>query len=98
MPYIYKEELTDEEQAAEVYTPEQYNSLIEERDSLNEAMETLNASIESLTAERDSLSNQLVEAKTKFADAFLAHPDPKEEAGEQEETYNKVDSFDDLFE
>lgn len=97
MPYIYKEELAEGESAAEVYTPEQYTALVEERDNLLKERDTLAESINTVSAERDKLSSDLSSAKTKFADAFLATPTPKPAPQDPVESYNKVDSFDALF-
>lgn len=77
MPYIFKEELGEGEDAVEVYTPEQYNALVEERDNLLAERDTLTNNFDAVSLERDNLSSQLVEAKTKFADAFLSSPAPK---------------------
>lgn len=96
MPYIFREELGEGETAVEVYTPEQYNSVVEERDNLITERDTLENNFNAVSAERDNLSTQLVEAKTKFADAFLNSPKPKPPAPEPE-PYTKVDSFDSLF-
>lgn len=98
MPYIFREELGEGEEAVEVYTPEQYNAVVGERDNLISEHETLTNNYNALTAERDNLSSQLVEAKTKFADAFLSSQTPTPVTPEPTETYDKIDSFDALFE
>lgn len=99
MPYIFKEELDEGDEAVEVYTPDQYNAIIEERDNLITERDTLTNSYNQMASERDNLSIQLVEAKTKFADAFLSKPKPEPPAPpDPVKSYDKIDSFDTLFE
>lgn len=72
MPYIFVDELADGQEEAQVYTPDDYNAIVGERDAL--------------TAERDSLRSELSEAKTRFAGAFLSAPQARQ-ADQPKESY-----------
>lgn len=79
MPYIFVEELEEGQEAAEVRSEEEYNTLQATLDDVISARDELQEANETLTAERDNLTSQLTEAKTKFANAFLSGTQPKQE-------------------
>lgn len=81
MPYVFKEVLDDGEQAAEVMTMEEKETLQGRIDDLElqgleaeENMKTLQAERDSLAEELEGVRKSLDDAKKKFADAFLSSP------------------------
>lgn len=74
MPYIFVEELTDEQEAADVVSREEYEAIIQERDNAVSEKETLQTNLDETIVDRDRLSEELNSAKTKFANAFLSSP------------------------
>lgn len=80
MPYIYVDALEDGQEEAFVYTPEAYDAVVEAR--------------EQAIADKSRLEGELVEAKTRFADAFLSSPQarrpPDPEPAEQPKTFSSL--------
>lgn len=91
MPYVFMEELGEGMDAADVYSADDYNAIVTERDGLV-------AERDALIGERDSLTNDLNDAKTKFANAFLSSPQQaKQSNAEDMRREDTVLSFDELF-
>lgn len=76
MPYIEVEELAEGQEAAEVYSAEDYDALNDTLAKVTAMRDALQQSVDALNAERDRLTNDLASAKTKFADAFLTSKPP----------------------
>ena len=76
MPYIEVEELAEGQEAAEVYSAEDYNALNDQLTSMTTERDALQQSVDALNAEKDKLTNDLSDAKTRFADAFLTQKPP----------------------
>lgn len=64
MPYIFKEELEEGDEAVDVVPMDEHLG------TLSDLQNQLDLAIE----ERDNLTGQLNEAKTRFADSFLSSP------------------------
>lgn len=91
MPYVYYDELEDGMEAAEVTSVEEYNALEAQRAELQEQYDTL-------VTERDSLSKELLDAKTKFANAFLSSPQKmKQENAADLKHEDEAMTYDKLF-
>lgn len=91
MPYVYYDELEDGMEEASVISTEEYNSLEEQRAALQEQYDTL-------VTERDSLSKELMDAKTKFANAFLSSPQKmKQDNADDLRREDVAMSYDQLF-
>lgn len=91
MPYVYYDELEDGMEAAEVKGVEEYNALEAQRTALQEQYDTL-------VTERDSLSKELMDAKTKFANAFLSSPQKMKQDNADDLRHEDVAmSYDQLF-
>lgn len=71
MPYVFVDELAEGQEEADVYSPDDYNALMMERDTAIGQIEDFRSQVSELTGERDSLMGQLDDAKRKFADSFL---------------------------
>lgn len=76
MPYIEVEELAEGQEAADVRTREEYDALSDQLTAMTAERDTLQQSVDTLSAERDKLTNDLAEAKTRFADVFLTQKPP----------------------
>lgn len=71
MPYVFVDELAEGQEEADVYSPDDYNAVMMERDTAIGQIEDFRNQVRELTGERDSLMGQLDDAKRKFADSFL---------------------------
>lgn len=91
MPYIFKEELEEGEEQANVIPIEDYKNLESERDVVvNQRDEAL--------SKMESLKKELLAVKQKYADALLPKDEPKKIEPPKPPVYsNKVFSFNDLF-
>ena len=74
MPFVFVDELSDGQTEAEVYSADDYNALMMERDTAIGMAEEFERQVSELTGERDSLMGQLDDAKRKFADSYLSSP------------------------
>lgn len=76
MPYIEVEELAEGQEAADVCAREDYDALSDQLTAMTSERDALQQSVDALNAERDKLTNDLIDAKTRFADAFLTQKPP----------------------
>lgn len=91
MPYVYYDELEEGMEAAEVRGVDEYNALETRNAELQEQYDTL-------VTERDSLSKELLDAKTKFANAFLSSPQKmKQENAADLKHEDEAMTYDKLF-
>lgn len=81
MPYVFVEELAEGQEEADVMEASSYRELQTSFDELQTSLEGMTAERDELqrsydesVSARDSLEQELVEAKTKFANAFLSSP------------------------
>lgn len=91
MPYVFREELNEGEEEAEVMSREDYDATVKERDELQTKLDDLQSSYAGLAEELDN-------AKTKFANAFLSSPQKmKADQADDVKADGEVMSFDTLF-
>lgn len=81
MPYVFVEELAEGQEEADVLEASSYRELQTSLDEINNSLEImtkerdgLQRSYDEAVSERDRLEQELGEAKTKFANAFLSSP------------------------
>lgn len=84
MPFVFVDELSEGQEEAEVYSPDEYNALMMERDTAIGRAEEFERQVSELTGERDSLMGELDDAKRKFADSFLSSPEHMKQTQRQE--------------
>lgn len=99
MPYIFVEELSDGQEAADVVERETLKVIGGERDAAKSEVEEIQAKLETAESERTKLIEELAEAKSKFANAFLdgaIGSKPVEKTNENEAPC-AISTFDELF-
>lgn len=98
MPYVFVDELAEGQEEAEVYSPDDYNAVMMERDTAIGQIEDFRSQVAELTGERDSLMGQLDDAKRKFADSFLTSAARiKREQDREMRSEERPATFDSLF-
>lgn len=98
MPYVFYDEVPDGMEAADAYSPDDYNALMMERDTAIGRADALTRELQDMTGERDSLMGQLDDAKRKFADSFLSSPArAKARQAEEMRGEERPSTFESLF-
>lgn len=91
MPYIYRDELHEGEVGVDVFSKEDYDKILNERDEVivqrDEALGQIS-----------QLESALRESKRKFADTFLSSPErAKQQMANDVRAESKVSTFNELF-
>ena len=105
MPYVFVEELAEGQEEADVMGAASYRELQTSLDELQTSLDGMTAerdelqrSYDEAVSARDSLEQELCEAKTKFANAFLSSPQKaKNVAAREVREQEKAMTFATLF-
>lgn len=96
MPYIFKEVLDENENAADVLERDIADAIANERDAAKTELDDIKNKLSEKESELQNTISELNNLKIKYAEAFLnPNGDKKEEEPEQED--NTIYSFSDLF-
>lgn len=91
MPFIFRDELHEGEVSADVFSKDDYNKILNERDEVI-------AQRDEALGQISELENALRESKRKFADTFLSSPErAKQQMKEDVKAESKVSTFNELF-
>lgn len=91
MPYIYRDELHEGEVGVDVFSKDDYDKILNERDEV--IIQRDNA-----LGQISQLENALRESKKKYADTFLSSPErAKNDLKDDTQKDSRASSFEELF-